>query len=374
MQDQPSSPTQIPFQELLDALLDVDTPFAARYLYRLSDLIPEDLERLTGIWMQIPDWRRKALLEDIEMLGERDTLLSFETLARFALEDPQPQVRKPAVRALWVYEQPRLIPILLQMLEHDPDDSVRATVAGALGQFVYLGEIEEIPAETLHTIEDRLLKLYRNSPENPTTQRKAVEALGYSSRAEVLPLIEAASRQESAEWQTSALIAMGRSADSRWEPYILERLSSPLAVLRTEAARAAGEIEIEAAVPQLIKLAASQDKALASASIWSLSQIGGRGVRQALERLYRATRDDAQAEFLENALDNLAFTEGVEGFTLFDVSSEESEAAEADAYADFEEDDYEDDDYEALDYASIEELLDDDLFDPQDAEDDSEIR
>jgi hypothetical protein len=38
-----TTPADIPFQQLLDALLDVDTPFHPRFLYRLSDLDQVDL-------------------------------------------------------------------------------------------------------------------------------------------------------------------------------------------------------------------------------------------------------------------------------------------------------------------------------------------
>lgn len=360
-----TSPAEIPFQELLDALLDVDTPFSARYLYRLSDITPEDLERLASIWDQVPSWRRKALMEDIEMLGERDTLLSFEDVARFALQDRQPEVRKPAVRALWVYEQPKLIPTFLKMLENDPDPDVQATVASALGQFIYMGEVDEIPAEIFHEVEDRLLALYDRSTEIPELQRSIVEALGFSSRDDIQPLIEAASREQSLEWQTCALFAMGRSADTRWQSYVLERLDSAAPEIRAEAARAAGEIEIDEAVPQLMKMIKDSDKKVAAASIWSLSQIGGRGVRQALERLYRSTDDDEQAELLEAALDNLAFTEGVEGFTLFDVSEDGQTGVDEDEGYD----EFDDEDYEDLDFAAIEDLLDEDLYDPDSVSD-----
>ena len=63
-----SLPVVIPIQEVIDALLDTETPFQPRYLYRLSDLESNDLAELKAIWGQIPTWRRKALLEDLEQL------------------------------------------------------------------------------------------------------------------------------------------------------------------------------------------------------------------------------------------------------------------------------------------------------------------
>ena len=67
-----------------------------------------------------------------------------------------------------------------------------------------------------------------------------------------------------------------------------------------------------------------------SAVIWSLSQIGGEDVRTYLENLLDQLEDDEQIAFLEEALDNLAFTEDLERFDLlaFDPDEELTEIDE----------------------------------------------
>ncbi|WP_322806225.1 hypothetical protein, partial [Thermanaerothrix sp.] len=67
---------QVSFDQVLAALLDTNQPFPARFLHRFSDLSPEDLERLKKVWGQVPVERRVALMEDLEMLAEADTLVS----------------------------------------------------------------------------------------------------------------------------------------------------------------------------------------------------------------------------------------------------------------------------------------------------------
>src|SRR5690554_40516 len=135
---------EITFREVIDALLNVDVPFHPRYLYRLSDLNNEEVKMLEEVWQQVPVWRRQALLQDVEAMGERDMVLSFEALARFSLRDSEPGVRLPAIRALWDFEEPDLIDTFIEILENDQDVDVRAAAATALGKYVYLGEIEEI--------------------------------------------------------------------------------------------------------------------------------------------------------------------------------------------------------------------------------------
>lgn len=340
-----STPAEIPFKEVLSALLDADTPLHPRYLFRLSDLESEDLNQLKAIWSQIPVWRRQALLEDIEELGESDYLLSFEAFSRFALKDEDEKVRMLAVRTLWDYDSIDLLQTFLQMVEKDPASDVRAATASALGKYVYLGEIEELPEEKLHHIEDVLLKI-TNSKDTTLVRRRALESLGFSGRKEVEPMIEAAYYSGNNDWIASALFAMGRSAHEDWASLVMEMLENDESELRFESARAAGELEISEAVPRLVDLLNDEDEDVRSAAIWSLSQIGGEGVRDILESMYEETEDDEEAELIESALDNLAFTEDMQLFSLLDVP-------------DLEEEDLDDD-------------LDDDLFDL--FEDDEDIQ
>ena len=53
------------------------------------------------------------------------------------------------------------------------------------------------------------------------------------------------------------------------------------------------------------------------ATLWSLSELGGGGVREALTAMYDQTEDDEMLEYLDAALDNLSFNEGTRGFRAF---------------------------------------------------------
>lgn len=319
-----STPVDIPFQQLLGALLDIDTPLNPLYLYRLSDLEEPELGKLKAIWPQVPPWRRQALMEDVEELSGRDTLLSFLSLGRFATQDENARVRLLAVRTLWEYEERELIPTFLQMLEGDEDAEVRAAAVGALGQYVFLGELEKIPSATRKRVEDTLIGVV-NGEDEPQVRRSALESLGFSGREEVSPMIEAAYHSKEKEWIASALFAMGRSADREWAPKILDKLHSTFPILRSEAARATGELEIPEAVPDLIELLDDPDENTRLASIWSLSQIGGEGVRETLERMYSQAEEEGEISLLELALDNLMFNEGLQFMPFFDLPEYEED-------------------------------------------------
>jgi hypothetical protein len=67
------------------------------------------------------------------------------------------------------------------------------------------------------------------------------------------------------------------------------------------------------------------DEDVMSAVIWSLSQIGGEDVATYLEAVLAETEDDDLIDFLEEALDNLAFTEDLNRFDLLAVDPDELE-------------------------------------------------
>ena len=128
-----------------------------------------------------------------------------------------------AIRLLGECNDAKLIPFYLKILSSDKDASARVEAASALGKFVQLGELEEIPKKTQGRVEDALLEKI-NSEDDANVRRQALEAIGYSSRREVITLIELAFHREDPDWQASALFAMGRSSDERWEEDVLSKL------------------------------------------------------------------------------------------------------------------------------------------------------
>jgi HEAT repeat protein len=157
--------------------------------------------------------------------------------------------------------------------------------------------------------------------------------LGYSSREELPQLIEKAYDSGNKDWLISALFAMGRSANDRWEAMVLEHLQSQVEEVRFEAARAAGELELRAARPILFEMLDEDNADIRMTAAWSLSQIGGEGVQEALESLLEETEETEEAEFLEDALENLEFTEDTSLLDLMEVDEEPDFDDEQDEYA-----------------------------------------
>ncbi len=322
----------ISFQKVLDTLLADSRDFPRRYLQEFSDIGTLELKTLLDVWPQVELSRKLTLLEDLDALAENDTLVSFDDFASALLTDPDPQVRSRAIRLLDESEDVKLVPSFLDMLRNDPDTHVRVEAANALNLFVDLGELEEIPESIYRQVEDALLTSI-TSEDDVRVRRTALESLGYSSRPEVATLIESSFRRDEPHWQVSALTAMGRSADERWADEVTRALVNENDNIRRAAVQAAGELALKSTRPLLLRmLGEEEDGTVLSAIIWSLSQIGGEDVRTYLENLLDLSEDEEQIAFLEEALDNLAFTEDLDRFDLlaFDPDDDLSEPEEDD--------------------------------------------
>lgn len=315
--------TSTSFQNVLDALLSERNDFPRGYLQEFSDIGALELKALLDVWPRVKPGRKLTLLEELDVLAEADTLVCFDDFARALLTDPEPEVRTRAIRLLDECEDTKLVPSYLDMLTNDPNVDVRREAANTLNLFVDLGELEEIPETIYHQVEDALLASTA-SEDDARVRRAALESLGYSSRPEVATLIESAFHRQDPNWQASALVAMGRSADERWDDEVTRSLVHVDDRIRKAAVQAAGELSLESARPILLKmLGEEEDAEILSAVIWSLSQIGGEDVRTYLENLLDQLEDDDQIAFLEEALDNLAFTEDLDRFDLLAVDPED---------------------------------------------------
>ncbi len=313
------------FQTVLDALLDQNQEFPRRYLPYFSDMDSDSLAALRGIWARVDPTRKLQLLAQMESLAAEDTLVSFDDLGRSLINDPESAIRARAIRLLTEADDPNLIPVYVDILQNDKDGSTRAEAATALGQFVMLGELDEVAESAHHAAEEALFKIF-NSEKNAEVRRRALESLGFSSRLEVPTLIESAYQREDPDWIASALFAMGRSIDDRWEDEVIAMLLNEEPAVQLAAVQAAGELGLASAGPILLKLLEEEeDPGIIEAAIWSLSQIGGEDARIYIQTVIDLAEDAEQVEFLEEALENLSFTEDLERLDPISFDRDEEE-------------------------------------------------
>jgi hypothetical protein len=307
--------------EVINNLLDISKPFNPQFLYFFSDISLDDLEKIKSIWSEVNRDRKYNLLRDLESLMEANTLVSCNDFAYFALQDNNPHIRSQAIRLLWECSDIKLISILINLLQNDSDSEVNASAAAALGKFVLLGELEEIPEKSANMIQDLLIHEYLETEDDSTKQR-ILESLGYSSNENLNQFINNALKKDDKKWHLSALFAISRSANNIWGKVVVEKLTDLDPDIQIEAIKAAGELGIASAKEQIIEFMKSStpDEELHMQAIWALSKIGGNDINELFEEMIEQSDDEEEIDLLEMAIDNLGLTDGMPSFGLFDQS------------------------------------------------------
>jgi len=348
----------VPFQAVIDELMEPGKPFPSSYLTRFSDISNEDLDLLKTAWPDIKPKRRLSLVEDLIKFNEKTTIVCFDDVALFLLKDEDFRIRTAGIRLLRESEDARVVERLISLLEHDKQFLVRAAAAGGLGPFVLLGELEKISPEKLARME-RVLLARIISTDDDLVRRSALEAMGFSSRKEMERLITDAFEESDPDWVASALVAMGRSASEEWELHILRSLYHPDMVVRLEAIRAAGALSITRAVEPMLEMldGTEPNKEIRLAAIWSLSEIGGEKAYAALEALLDNAMTDEEAEFIEEAIENAGSESGSLGLDFLDVKDLTGSSSR---FADSDEDEDEEYDDDLAEYDGEEADFDED--------------
>ncbi len=314
----------ISFQNVLDHLLDSKKDIPQSHLKHYSDLDPKSLQLFLDVWPSVKPPRKLLLLNDLLSHLETDNIVSYEGIGHALLDDADGEVRARAIRLLAESDNPQLASRLMEIFLNDTDLAPRMEAATLLGEFILLGELEKLREELQRKIEDAMISVIR-SEDNPTLRKHALEALSYSSRPEIAALIKSAYERADPTWVASALRAMGRSHDEVWNEDVVSRLLDDDPRIRFAAVEASGELGIEDASPILLQILEDEEEEddVATAAIWSLSQIGGDETRIYLVNLLEKTEDEDLIEYLEDALENLNFNEELNKFDLLSLDEDD---------------------------------------------------
>lgn len=310
--------------DLLPRLAEEDSPIPVEDFSAISDMNREELAAFMEIWEALSDTRKRELIEALGQQADANIELNFELINRAGLRDQDQSVRRFAISNLWECKDPDLVSVYLESLREDPSSDVKVAAADALGRYVLMGELDEIPSEMHRQIEDALLNIMDEDAISLLHQ-SCIEALGYSSRKESEQVIETAYESKDPEIKKSSIVAMGRSYNQRWEAQVIAEMTNPYPFIRAEAARAAGELELTLAIEPLIDLLDDVHNDVQEAAAWSLGQIGGDRAEEALIALQDLTEDEQMLTVIDDALDHLAFLKGSPDFALLDFEGPDVE-------------------------------------------------
>jgi HEAT repeat protein len=337
--------------KLLEQIAGETMPVAFSGLFALSDLAGERLKLFLAVWEELPDARRRSLIEALADLAEASFEVNFDAIYRHGLDDPDDVVRATAIDGLWENEDPALTGSFLNLLRADPSALVRASAAAALGRYVLAGELERLDATIAARVLTELLTRFYMVDEMIDVRRRAIESAAYACVPEVSEALEMAYYDDDERMRASAVFGMGRSCDRRWRTVILKELESASPAMRYEAARASGELGLPQAVPDLARLIEDADRQVREASIWALGQIGGPDAKRILGDAY-ADADEETIDVLDEAMAETTLQEGSLDLTLHELDQDLANDLPDDELPDdelWDEDDDEDEDEEEAD-------------------------
>lgn len=298
-----------PFSQVLDALFNEER-VSVPLLFRLSDMLPEEMTEFAARWPHQSDERRQVIMRHLADISEENFEVDFSPIFVMGLTDPFAEVRLASLDGVWDSSNIAIIQPTIQLMESDEDVRVRALAASTLGHFILMSEWGELPRPASKPIVPALLAQIDSPETNLLVRRAAIESMGGAVHPRVSEIIVNAYDSGDEMLQLSAVFAMGKSADPRWSDIVIDEMSSSTPEMRLEAARAAGGIAIEEAVPELAELTTDEELDVRLTAVAALGQIGGDLAVKILTALAEDPAAEDLYEAISEALEEMSWLEG----------------------------------------------------------------
>lgn len=281
---------------------------SADVLYGLSDLTSVQIKALERVWADLPSSYKHRLITSLLEASEADFELAYDEVSSLGVEDESALVRAASLDLMWESESLETMHLMLKHVRSDESPNVRARGLVGLGKFILLGEYEEIPESLAIEAQDLAVAMHEDNAQPLEVRRRALEALSNSSHGKKNKLIHDAYHSSEHLLKVSAVFAMGRTCDERWQDILLDELDSSDNEIVYEAVRACGEIQLASSVRQIGELLLGDDREIQMMAIWALGEIGGKQSLDILSTLQENTEDEDILELIDEALDVASFS------------------------------------------------------------------
>lgn len=315
---------ELSFAEVLQQLEDSET-VRLPLLYRLSDMAPQEFDAFTVSWPQWPSKRRRVVARHMADICEENYVVDFAPAFRYMLRDEEPAVRLAALDGLWDSSNLGVVDTILALMENDAEPQVRAASAATLGHYVLMGEWGQINERVAARIVDALLSQFMREGEPAVVRRAVLESLGNAAHPAIPDLIDRSYDRGDEGMRLSAVFAMGRTADRRWMPVILDELRNPDMEMRLEAVRAAGNLGFSDPVDLLVDLLYDEDLEIQLATIAALGQIGSDAAYEALQELAGDPEAENLLDAIEEAMEEIEWLGGEIDLNLFEWEEDDDQ-------------------------------------------------
>ncbi len=286
-------------------MADTGKALVNTHLAALSDMAAADIKNFRQVWKTIETKRRREIIMRLNELASDSVELNFDNIFLSSLRDPEADVRSEAINGLWENEEPALIPVLIDLLNNDPEEKVQATAAQALGRFALMAEINSIAPKYAIQVGQALLDVFNNRNKSVEVRRRALEAVSPLTTEQVKTAIKTAYESLDERLKISAVYAMGKNCDTKWLPFVLKELKNSDAEIRYEAVTACGEIGDEDIMQYLIPAVNDEDIDVQVAVIQALGKIGGNEAKLYLQK-HADEPNEAVKDAIETALKEIS--------------------------------------------------------------------
>jgi len=286
----------------LSELMDPAHEVTSVGLTQLSGLMDEDERAFQERWGELPAPRRHEVMGKLLELADGNVELDFTGVFSHALSDEQGSVREQALSGLWESDDRHLIPLMVERLEHDMEDQVRAAAALGLGHFAVLAEADKLVARDKERVFQALMRSLEDEDEPIAVRRRALESVASFRDPDVREWIRWGYDHVDPFLRQSALFAMGRSCEAEWLPYVSREMTSGDPAMRFEAANAAREMGEPEAVRYLVEMVDDPDVDVSYAALRAIGGIGGAKARSFLRAFLASAEDEGSREAAEEAL------------------------------------------------------------------------
>jgi len=147
-------------EDLMDRLSDPAKRPAMSDMRGLSDLSSAERRTFWAIWQAVPVERRHQLATAMQELAEENSDLDFREVFLCCLNDDDLLVRVTAIQGLWEDDRLSTMRRLIDLLQHDPTQEVRAAAAIGLGHFSNRAGLEEIDDSNAQRLLEALLAAF----------------------------------------------------------------------------------------------------------------------------------------------------------------------------------------------------------------------
>ncbi len=286
-------------------MADTGKALVNTHLAALSDMAAADIKNFRQVWKTIETKRRREIIMRLNELASDSVELNFDNIFLSSIRDPEADVRSEAINGLWENEQPALIPVLIDLLNNDPEEKVQATAAQALGRFALMAEINSIAPKYAIQVGQALLDIFNDRNKSVEVRRRALEAVSPLTTEQVKTAIKTAYESLDERLKISAVYAMGKNCDTKWLPFVLKELKNSDAEIRYEAVTACGEIGDEDIMQYLIPAVNDEDIDVQVAVIQALGKIGGNEAKLYLQK-HADEPNEAVKDAIETALKEIS--------------------------------------------------------------------